>query len=56
MGLAGQGAALRASWERLNLTRQHAIIEAVLDYAVIAPGTRGVQSLDPGRVTPHWRL
>ena len=55
-GLAGQGTALRAAWEGLNLTRQHAIVAAVLDYAVIAPGTRGLHSLDPARVDPRWRL
>jgi hypothetical protein len=55
-GLAGQGIALRTAWEGLNLTRQHAIMAAVLDYAVISPGTRGLQYLDPDRVDPRWRL
>jgi hypothetical protein len=55
-GLPGNGAALRGSWDSLNLTRQAAIIAAVLDHAVIAPGTPGSRSLDPARVQPVWRL
>lgn len=55
-GLPGNGAALRASWGDLNLTRQAAIIAAVLDHAVIAAGTAGSRCLDPARVQPVWRL
>jgi site-specific DNA recombinase len=55
-GMPGHGQALRASWDTLNLTRQAAIIAAVLDHAVIAPGTPGSRSLDPNRVQPAWRL
>jgi site-specific DNA recombinase len=55
-GLVGNGEQLRASWAGLNLTRQAAIVRAVLDHAVIGPGTRGAQSLDPERVRPVWRL
>lgn len=55
-GLAGQGAALREQWSGLNLGRQHAIVAAVLDHAVIGPGTPGAQALDPSRVHPVWRL
>ena len=54
--LPGNGAALRRTWDELNLTRQAAIIAAVLDHAVIAPGTPGSRSLDPARVQPIWRL
>lgn len=55
-GLVGNGDALRGQWDELNLTRQHAIIAAVLDHAVIAPGKLGSRELDPGRVEPTWRL
>jgi len=55
-GLLGQGDELRRQWAGLNLTRQAAIVAAVLDHAVIGPGVRGAQALDPGRVTPIWKL
>jgi site-specific DNA recombinase len=55
-GLVGNGQQLRASWAELNLTRQAAIVRAVLDHAVIAPGVLGARTLDPDRVQPVWRL
>jgi DNA invertase Pin-like site-specific DNA recombinase len=55
-GLAGHGDALRGRWDTLTLDRQHAIIRAVLDHAVITPGTPGARSLDINRVQPHWRI
>lgn len=55
-GLVGNGKALRKQWDDLNLTRQHAIIAAVLDHAVVAPGTPGSRQLDPNRVERVWRL
>jgi site-specific DNA recombinase len=55
-GLVGNGQQLRSTWTQLNLTRQHAIVAAILDHAVIASGTPGSRSFDPGRVDPHWRL
>lgn len=54
-GLVGHGAQVRATWETLPLTRQAAIVAAILDHAVIAPGTSGARSVDPERVTPVWR-
>jgi site-specific DNA recombinase len=54
--LAGTGADLGAQWGTLSLSRQHAVIAAVLDHAVIAPGSTGARTLDPGRVRPTWRL
>ena len=56
VGLVGNGRALRSTWDELNLTRQHAIIAAVLDHVTIAPGTLGARQLDPNRVDPAWRL
>lgn len=55
-GVVGQGEHLRASWAGLNLGRQHAIVAAVLDHAVVGPGTRGAQVFDPSRVALLWRL
>lgn len=55
-GLVGNGDALRTQWAGLSLGRQHAIVSAILDHAVIAPGTQGARSLDPDRVKPVWRL
>lgn len=55
-GLAGQGSSLRQQWNGLNLGRQHAIVAAVMDHAVITAGKQGAQSLDPDRVHPVWRL
>ncbi|ODR05657.1 serine recombinase [Mycobacterium shimoidei] len=54
--LAGTGGALRGQWPDLGLDRQQAIVKAVLDHAVIAPGTPGSRSLDINRVQPHWRI
>ena len=55
-GLVGNGEQLRASWAELNLTRRAAIVRAVLDHAVVGPGTPGAQRLDPDRIRPVWRL
>jgi site-specific DNA recombinase len=55
-GLPGHGEPLRAKWTSLNLSRQHAIVAAILSHATVAAGSVGARSLDPNRVTPHWRL
>jgi hypothetical protein len=55
-GLVGNGSELRSRWAELNLTRQAAIVAAVLDHAVIGPGTPYARGFDPNRVTPVWRL
>lgn len=55
-GWVGNGEGLRAQWSSLNLTRQHAIVRALLDHAVVHPGTRGAHALDPARIVPVWRL
>ena len=52
----GQGQALAAQWSTLNLARQAAVVAALLDHAVIGPGTPGARSVDPVRVSPVWRL
>jgi site-specific DNA recombinase len=56
-GLIGNGEQLRQQWADLNLTRQVAIIKAVLDHVVIQPATHpGRKGLDITRVEPVWRL
>lgn len=55
-GLVGNGDQLRTQWADLSLSRQHAIIAAVLDHAVIGPGSPAASALDPDRVRPLWRL
>lgn len=55
-GLVGNGTQLRGKWAGLNLDRQHAIVRALLDHAVIAPGALGARAVDPNRVDPVWRL
>jgi site-specific DNA recombinase len=55
-GHVGGGVALREAWATLPLTRQRAIVAAVLDHAVIGPGRRGYNRFEPTRVTPVWRL
>jgi DNA invertase Pin-like site-specific DNA recombinase len=52
----GRGSALRETWADLALTRQRAIVEAVLDRAVVAPAVRGRARFDPDRVEPVWRV
>lgn len=55
-GLVGNADSLRSTWSTLNLSRQHEIVRAVLDHAVIGPGALGARELDPARVSPVWRL
>jgi site-specific DNA recombinase len=47
---------LRAAWQSVSLSRQNAVISAVLDHAVIASGVSGARALDPHRVNFVWRL
>jgi hypothetical protein len=55
-GLIGAGDALRAQWGSLNLDRQSAVVRALVEHVVIAPGTPGARTLDIERVQPVWRL
>lgn len=46
----------REQWAELGLDRRQVIIRAVLDHAVIRPGTAGALELDINRgVQPTWR-
>ena len=52
----GNADALRTAWADLPLTRQRAVVAAVLDRAVVCPAVRGRTAFDPERVEPVWRL
>jgi len=54
-GQIGNATQLRERWQTLPLTRQHAIVAAVLDHLVVAPGRRGYNRFDPSRFNPVWR-
>ena len=51
----GNSSELRARWADLPLSRQHAIVAAVLDHVVVNPGRRGFNRFDPSRFDPVWR-
>lgn len=54
-GHVGNAAGLRERWRDLPLSGQAAIIAALLDHATVNPGRRGLNYLDPSRLTPLWR-
>lgn len=54
-GQIGHATELQERWTTLPLSRQHAIVAAVLDHVVVAPGRRGYNKFDVGRFTPAWR-
>jgi DNA invertase Pin-like site-specific DNA recombinase len=56
-GHVGNGAELRERWAGLDLTRQTAIVAAVLDHVVVGPTRRqGSNRFDESRLTPVWRV
>ena len=55
--VVGNGEALAQTWATLPLSRQHAIIKAVVDQVVISPATqRGLQEVSPDRFDVVWRI
>jgi site-specific DNA recombinase len=54
-GLIGNGQELGRTWSDLTLSRQHAIVKAIIDHIDIAHGNPGVTALDPARVSVIWR-
>ncbi len=52
----GDSASLRERWAGLDLSRQRAIVEAVLDRATIGHAVRGRNTFDRSRVDPVWRV
>lgn len=55
-GHVGNATDLREQWATLPLSRQNAIVSAVLDHVVVGPGRRGLNTFDPSRFQPVWRL
>jgi DNA invertase Pin-like site-specific DNA recombinase len=54
-GYAGSGEALRAEWDELDLSQQHAIVAAVVDHVIVGPGRRGYNRFDESRLSAFWR-
>ncbi len=54
-GQIGNSTELRDRWPTLRLTRQSAIIAAVLDHVVVGPARRGYNRFDHTRFGPVWR-
>lgn len=55
-GYVGNSTALRDAWAALPLSRQRAIVAAVLDRALVRPAVRGRTRFDPDRIEPVWRV
>jgi hypothetical protein len=55
-GLIASGRSLNDTWDELNLTRQQAIIAALITAVTIGPGRPGVRGLDKDRVAIEWRI
>jgi DNA invertase Pin-like site-specific DNA recombinase len=51
----GRGDELREQWDSLDLSQQHAIVEAVVAHIVVGPGRRGYNRFDESRLRPVWR-
>jgi hypothetical protein len=54
-GYLGNGEGLRAEWDALDLSQQHAIVAAVIASVVVGPARRGYNRFDDSRLTPDWR-
>jgi site-specific DNA recombinase len=54
-GYVGNGEKLRAEWDSLDLSQQHAIVAAVVDVIVVGAARRGYNRFDESRLTPAWR-
>jgi uncharacterized linocin/CFP29 family protein len=57
-GFVGHSENLRTIWNQLPLSRQQAIVKAVLDRVVVLPSTQpqGSKRFDHERLKPIWRL
>jgi hypothetical protein len=51
----GHGKRLRADWDGLDLSQQHAIVASVVDCVRVGPARRGYNRFDESRLTPVWR-
>ena len=54
-GYLGNRDALRETWNTLDLSRQRAIIAAVLDHVEVSPGRGGYNRFDESRLRAIWR-
>jgi DNA invertase Pin-like site-specific DNA recombinase len=54
-GLPGTLDELRLTWVALDVDRQRAILDAVVEEIVIKPGKPGRRHFDPARIEVHWR-
>jgi len=54
-GYVGKSEKLRADWDSLDLSQQHAIVAAVVDVIVVGAARRGYNRFDESRLTPAWR-
>jgi site-specific DNA recombinase len=50
----GNAEGLRAEWESLDLSQQHAIVAAVIDSVLVGPARRGYNRFDEARLTPRF--
>lgn len=55
-GHVGNASELRRVWPTLPLTRQQAIVAAVLEYVEVGPARRGVNRFDDSRLAAVWRV
>jgi len=46
---------LHGAWLALDIDRQRAILEAVVEEIVVKPGKPGRRYFDPARIEVHWR-
>ncbi|HET7034992.1 MAG TPA: recombinase family protein [Thermomicrobiaceae bacterium] len=51
----GHSDRLRADWDNLDLSQQHALVAAVLDSVRVGPARRGYNRFDESRLEPVWR-
>jgi site-specific DNA recombinase len=51
----GQSATLRREWDILDLSRQQAIVGAVLDHVVVNPARPGFNRFDESRLVAVWK-
>ena len=56
MPYVGDSSKLRDAWPDLSLSRQHAVVAAVLDRALIGRAKPGRTRFDEDRVEPLWRV
>jgi site-specific DNA recombinase len=54
-GYVGNSDKLRAEWDSLDLSQQHAIVAILFDKVVVGPGRQGYNRFDESRLTPVVR-